>query len=132
MVAVATGDTIIMDDVMNNQIRRLVEGSRLVAAASAGAAASTGETRGANARDLDDLRRCLREQWRGLDSRAPDYEQQALRAFIVAVLAWQFGRSLLQDRRTVAMIDSIERAIAASPAAGRRLAEAIAALTTDR
>ena len=110
---------------MNNQISRLVEGSRLLTAASAGA-------RGTVARDIEALRRYLRERLHGLDPQATDYQRQSVRALILAVLSWQFGPALLQDRQSSAMVASIEQAVAASPEAGQRVAEAIAALTTQR
>lgn len=99
----------------------------LVAAAVAGAAGARDKSR-----DIDELRRCVRERLRALDPSAADHERQSTRAFIVAVLTWQFGPALLQDPRSAAMIASIEQSIAVSPAAGRRLVEAIAALTVDR
>lgn len=99
----------------------------LAAVAIAGAAGGRDKSR-----DIDELRRCMRERLRALDPSAADREHQSTRAFIVAVLTWQFGSALLQDPRSAAMIASIEQSIAVSPAAGRQLAEAIAALTADR
>lgn len=111
-----------MEDITNNPIERVVECSRLAAAASAGARPG----------DIDELRRRVGEGLRALDPSAADHERQSTRAFIVAVLSWQFGQALLQDPRASAMIDSIEQSVAAWPEAGRRLAKAIAALTADQ
>ena len=81
---------------------------------------------------VEELRRRVTERLRTVDPGDPKREQKARRVFLESVLAWEFGDSLLQDRRIDDLLDNIQETLSASADVSRQLDELLAQLNNAR
>jgi len=78
---------------------------------------ASGETAGAtNAKlSLQEVKRRIRERLDAIPKTDPQRARKAQRLFIESVLSWEFGESLLLDKRFDEMLDRVQEGLAAVP-----------------
>jgi len=80
---------------------------------------------------LPELKLRLQARLRHLDPADPDKARKSQKLFLESVLAWEFGDSLLLDRRFDDLVEEILQALSSHPDMEKQLTELLVTLPKD-
>lgn len=80
---------------------------------------------------LPELKLRLQARLRHLDPADPDKARKSQKLFLESVLAWEFGDSLLLDRRFADLVEEIHQTLASYPDMEKQLTELLVNLPKD-
>jgi hypothetical protein len=80
---------------------------------------------------LAEVKRRIKERLAAIPHGDPDRAKKAQRLFIESVLTWEFGDTLLLDKRFEEMLDRVQQGLASVPAATQQFDAFLASLERD-